>query len=158
MASRAIYAGSFDPPTNGHVDIIRRGRALFDGIVVAVGNNPAKKYLFDLEERAGLLRDAIGDEAVKIVPFSGLLVHTAAAEGATVILRGVRAIGDFDLEFRYGLANRDLSGIETVFLLADPAQMFVSSSLIKEIASNGGDVGPYVPAGVLEALGSKYGA
>ena len=154
--ARAIYAGSFDPPTNGHVDLIRRGIGLFDGLVVAVGNNPAKRYLFTLEERAALLSEAIADLGVEIVPFSGLLVETAKEHGADVILRGVRATGDFDHEFRYGLANRDLTGIETLFLLAEPTQMFVSSSLIKEIASNGGSVERYVPSGVHNALLQKY--
>ncbi|HHO50080.1 MAG TPA: pantetheine-phosphate adenylyltransferase [Deltaproteobacteria bacterium] len=150
--SRAIYAGSFDPVTNGHVDVIVRGARLFDELVIAIGNNPAKRYLFDPEERAQLLADAIEGTPAELTTFSGLLVDTARRCGATVILRGVRALSDFDLEFRNGLANRDLAGIETLFLLSDPQHIFVSSSLVKEIASCGGDISSYVPPVVAEAL------
>lgn len=161
-ARRAIYAGSFDPPTNGHIDVIRRGLKLFDSLVVAVGNNPAKRYLFTLEERSSLIRTALqGAEtsdvlSAEVVPFEGLLVDAAKRHGASVILRGLRALSDFDLEFRNGLANRDLTGIETLFLLTEPGNIFVSSSLVKEIASNGGDVSRYVPPLVARALGEKY--
>jgi pantetheine-phosphate adenylyltransferase len=157
---RAIYAGSFDPITNGHLDVIRRGAALFGDLVVAVGNNPAKRYLLDLQERLALVTDVVSGEGVgphdrprvRVVAFEGLLVHAAEREGATVILRGLRSAADFDSEFRYGLANRHLSGIETVFVLSEPANLFVSSSLVKEIASGGGDVAAYVPEQVLPLL------
>ena len=153
---RAIYAGSFDPPTIGHIDVIRRGAALFDELVVAVGNNPAKRYWFDLDQRESLLRESLGQVAnVRVIRFSGLLVHAAEEQGAQVILRGLRALSDFDLEFRNGLANRDLTGIETMFLLTEPANIFVSSSLVKEIAGNGGDVSRYVPGPVLDALRAR---
>ena len=156
MSRTAIYAGSFDPVTVGHVDLIVRGAALYDHLIVAVGNNPAKRYWFDLEERTRLIAEACaGQVNVEVVPFSGLLVDMAAEAGADVILRGLRALSDFDLEFRNGLANRDLSGIETVFLLTDPKNIFVSSSLVKEIAINGGDVSSYVPAQVVKAIGTK---
>jgi pantetheine-phosphate adenylyltransferase len=149
----AIYAGSFDPPTLGHADIIRRGAALFDRLVVAVGNNPAKRYRFDLNERTRLVSSClVGLDHVEVVAFDGLLVDTAARVGAQVILRGLRPLGDFDLEFRNGLANRDLTGIETIFLLASPDQVYVSSSLVKEIADHGGDVSRYVSPEVLDAL------
>ena len=129
MSRVAIYAGSFDPVTVGHVDLIRRGSALYDELVVAVGHNPGKKYWFDQERRADLIREACRDVSnVRVEPFSGLLVDMAKSVGADVILRGLRALSDFDLEFRNGLANRDLSGIETVFLLTDPTNIFVSSS------------------------------
>jgi pantetheine-phosphate adenylyltransferase len=151
--SRALYAGSFDPVTLGHVDVIRRGATLFEELVVAVGNNPKKHYLFDRNERLQLLADAVEDCAnVRVVHFEGLLVHAAQREGASVLLRGLRAFGDFDLELRNGLANRDMAGIETVFMLADPQHIFVSSSLMKEIASNGGDISRYVPAAVAAAV------
>ncbi len=152
MAARAIYPGSFDPPTNGHVDIIRRGLGLFDSLIVAVGNNPAKRYLFDLDERQRLLKQAMPDLELTIAPFSGLLVDAAKEHGASVIVRGLRPLGDFDLEFRNGLANRNLTGIETVLLLADPAHAYVSSSLVKEIATHGGDVSAYVSPAIQEAL------
>jgi pantetheine-phosphate adenylyltransferase len=152
---RAIYAGSFDPLTNGHVDLITRGLALFDELVVAIGHNPAKRGTFSVDERMALVRQIVPD--VEVIAFEGLLVTAARAHGANVILRGVRTISDFELEYRNGLANRDLSGIETLFLLADPALSFVSSSLVKEIASNGGDVDRYVPGPVLGPLKAKLG-
>ena len=156
MSRVAIYAGSFDPVTVGHVDLIRRGAALYDELIVAVGHNPAKAYWFPLEQRTGLIADIVGDlDNVRVLPFSGLLVEAAAQHNADVILRGLRALSDFDLEFRNGLANRDLSGIETVFLLTDPKNIFVSSSLVKEIAVNGGDVSNYVPPNVVTAIGTK---
>jgi pantetheine-phosphate adenylyltransferase len=156
--SRAIYAGSFDPVTLGHTDLIHRASPLFESLMVAVGNNPAKRYTFDLEKRCELVRESTADlPNVEVAPFTGLLVHTAAKLDATVILRGLRALSDFDLEFRNGLANRDLSGIETMFLLSDPELIYVSSSLVKEIASNGGDPGRYVPPNVAAALAAKFG-
>lgn len=150
----AIYPGSFDPVTNGHVDVIRRGARLFDKIVVAVGFNPDKKnYWFDLEQRKRQVHESCaGVGNLEVISFSGLMVHAAQDAGATVILRGMRALSDFDLEFRNGLANRDLAGIETLFLLTEPQNIFVSSSLVKEIAANAGDVSRYVPAHVLVAI------
>ena len=156
MSRVAIYAGSFDPVTVGHVDLIKRGAALYDELVVAVGHNPTKKYWFDQSQRVELIQQACGGVVnVRVEPFSGLLVDMAKTVGADVILRGLRALSDFDLEFRNGLANRDLSGIETVFLLTDPTNIFVSSSLVKEIAVNGGDVTPYVPPVALKAIQTK---
>ena len=153
MSRNAIYAGSFDPVTVGHVDLIRRGSRLYDELIVAVGNNPAKKYWFDIDMRTHLIAESVGDlDNVTVVPFTGLLVAAAEQLGADVILRGLRALSDFDLEFRNGLANRDLSGIETVFLLTDPKNIFISSSLVKEIAMNGGDVHAYVPPNVVAAI------
>ena len=153
MPTTAIYAGSFDPVTRGHLDIIQRGTGLFDRLVVAVGDNPAKRYRFTWEQRVSMVERAVeAIPAVDVVRFQGLLVHAAQTHGAMAILRGVRSASDFDSEFRYGLANRALTGIETVLLPADREHVFVSSSLIKEIHSNGGDVAPYVPGHVLEAL------
>lgn len=156
----AIYAGSFDPSTMGHVDVIRRGAALFDELVVAVGNNVAKRsYWFDLETRKRLVAESCADVPnIRVVAFRGLLVEAAREHRATVILRGLRALSDFDLEFRNGLANRDLAGFETVFLLTEPRHIFVSSSLVKEIASNGGDVSRYVPPPVLRAVQERLAA
>jgi pantetheine-phosphate adenylyltransferase len=152
----AIYAGSFDPITNGHLDVIRRGAALYDRLVVAVGMNPAKRYWFGLDQRVSLARAVTADlPQVEIVSFESLLVDAARAHGASVILRGLRALSDFDSEFRYGLANRDLSGLETLFMLTDPEHLFVSSSLVREIATNGGDVARYVPAPVSAAIAAR---
>jgi pantetheine-phosphate adenylyltransferase len=159
MPRVAIYPGSFDPVTDGHIDVIRRGADLFDHLIVAVGHNPAKRYWFDLEERVGLIRAATADlQRIEVRSFDGLLVDACAAFGATVILRGLRALSDFDLEFRNGLANRDLAGVETLFLLTDPKNIFVSSSLVREIAHNGGDVSRYVPAAVSDAIARKRAA
>ncbi len=154
MARRiAMYAGSFDPPTLGHIDVIRRGAVLFDEVIVAAGNNPTKRYWFDLAERTQLLEEACGDLAnVRVVSFAGLLVDACRAHGASVILRGLRALSDFDTEFRNGLANRDLAGYETLFLLTEPRNIFVSSSLVKEIAMNGGDASRYVPPSTAAAI------
>jgi pantetheine-phosphate adenylyltransferase len=156
--TRAIYAGSFDPPTNGHLDLIRRGSLLFDTLIVAIGHNPAKRTLLSLEERTELLQQTIASVGVQaeVVSFEGLLVEAARRHQATVLLRGLRALADFDLEFRNGLANRDLAGIETLFLLTEPGNIFVSSSLVKEIAQNGGDISRYVPPEVAAKLREKY--
>lgn len=156
MSTKAVYAGSFDPFTLGHLDVIRRASKLFDPLVVAIGNNPAKRYWFDLEQRESMLKEACeGIDSVSVVCFSGLLIHTCEEQGANVIVRGLRALSDFDFEFRNGLANRDMTGIETLFLLSDPKHIFVSSSLVKEIAQNGGDVGRYVPKNVLETIAKR---
>ena len=154
----AIYAGSFDPPTLGHVDVIQRGSALFDEVIVAVGTNPAKRGWFTPQQRSELLQSCCGDlDNVRVVQFSGLLVEAAREHQASVILRGLRALGDFELEFRNGLAIRDLTGIETLFLLTEPQLIFVSSSLVKEIAQNGGDVSRYVPGSVAAAIAERLG-
>jgi len=158
MGRTALYAGSFDPVTFGHLDVIERGAALYDELVVAVGRNPAKRYWFDLDERMAMVERACDGLAnVRVTSFSSLLVHAVEREGAEVILRGLRALSDFELEFRYGLANRDLSGVETLFILTDPRHIFISSSLVKEIALNGGDVSRYVPAEVAEAIAERAG-
>jgi pantetheine-phosphate adenylyltransferase len=158
MSRVAIYPGSFDPATDGHVDVIRRGAGLFDRLLVAVGHNPAKRYWFDREERRQMISEATAEfPNVEVVTFEGLLVDACKQLGAPVILRGLRALSDFDLEFRNGLANRDLSGVETLFLLTDPQNIFVSSSLVREIAQNGGDVSHYVPPSVLRAIEKKRG-
>ncbi len=156
MSRAAIYAGSFDPVTIGHTDVVARGAALFDELVVAVGNNPRKQYWFDLETRVGLLRESVGHlSGVRVIAFDGLLVDVCQREGIDVLLRGLRALSDFDLEFRNGLANRDLAGVETLFLLTEPQNIFVSSSLVKEIAVSGGDFSRYVPAPVASAITAR---
>ncbi len=154
----AIYAGSFDPITLGHQDIVLRAAKLFDRVVVAIGTNPAKRYLFDFAERERLIREAVaGAGNVDVVAFQGLLVNKAREVGATVILRGLRTVSDFESELKYATANRDLSGIESMFLGSSPAFAHVSSSLVKEISSNGGDASIYVPPAVASALRRVYG-
>lgn len=154
---RAIYAGSFDPVTNGHLDVIQRGATLFDELVVAVGHNPAKKTLLSASERLALVQDAVSLDNVRVVQFEGMLVEAAREHDAQVILRGIRALSDFDVEFRYGLANREIAGIETLFLLTEPDNIYVSSSLIKEIAGARGDISPYVPPRVAATLARHFG-
>jgi pantetheine-phosphate adenylyltransferase len=161
LSARALYAGSFDPVTVGHVDLVLRALPLFDAVLVAVGHHPAKRYWFDTHARAAMFRQAIADAGmergadvsrVEVVTFEGLTVRAAAEHGATVLLRGLRGSGDMDLELRNAAGNRDLSGIETIWLPSDPSLSFVSSSLVREIAGHGGDVGRYVPAVVQDAL------
>jgi len=154
---KAVIAGSFDPITNGHVDIIERSAGLFDQVVVACGNNIRKRYFFTLEERLDLLRHCTaGLPSVSVDSFSGLLVDYCQQCGANAIVRGLRATSDFDYEFQIGLANMDMAPqVETLFMLTAPNNIFVSSSLVKEIAINGGDVSPYLPAPAFQMLQGK---
>lgn len=157
---KAVFAGSFDPITLGHLDIIQRGCALFEEVVVACGHNVAKRTLFTLDERLGLLRDTVAHlPGVQVAPFEGLLVDFCQRIGAQVILRGLRPMGDFEFEQRIALANRDMApGIETVFLLSRPEHGFIASSLIKEIAAFGGPVDRYLPEPALRALRARLAA
>ena len=150
----AVYAGSFDPVTNGHLDIMRRACGLFDRVVVAVGYNPSKRTTLSLDERLAVLREVTAElPGVEVDSFQGLLVHYCRRVGATAIVRGLRAVTDFEFEFKIGLANMDMAPeLQTVFLLTDPSYIFVSSSLVREIASNGGDVSRYLPPPALSAL------
>ncbi len=150
----AVYAGSFDPVTLGHLDIVRRGAQIFDHVVVGVGDNPAKRYLLDKDQRVSLMEQVTADFGnVRVECFDGLLVNFCHRIRASVIIRGLRAVQDFEFEFQVGLANRDMApDIETVFLLPAPRNIFISSSLVKEIFVNGGDVTPYVPAATIDAL------
>lgn len=150
--ARALFAGSFDPVTLGHVDIVRRAAAVFDDLVVGVAHNEAKRTWFSVEQRVALMAEAVHDTGAEVVAIDGLLVHAAERLGATVLVRGIRGASDLDLELRNGLANRDLSGLETILIPTDPRWSFVSSSLVKEIAAHGGDVAPYVPPGALAAM------
>jgi pantetheine-phosphate adenylyltransferase len=151
---KAVLAGSFDPMTLGHLDLVRRGRQMFDEVIVACGHNVNKRTLFDLDERLDILRESVADiPGVTVLPFSGLLIHFCQAHGVKVILRGLRVASDFDFELRIGLANRDMAPeLETIFLLTDPQLLFVSSSLVKEIAAMGGDVSRYLPEPALRRL------
>lgn len=155
----AVYAGSFDPLTHGHMDLIRRAAALAKTLFVAVGNNPRKHYLFSIEDRTALLRDALSDlPNIEVQAFDGLLVNYCRQVGAGLIFRGLRAVADFEYEFQMGLANKDLAPeIETLFLLTNPETLFVSSSIVKEIAAGGYPVDRYVPLPVAHALYKKLG-
>ncbi|HEY4283766.1 MAG TPA: pantetheine-phosphate adenylyltransferase [Chthoniobacterales bacterium] len=155
---RAIYPGSFDPVTNGHLDVIGRARKLFDEVIIAVAHNVEKEPLFSLEERVKLLQDALGDEAgIRIDHFEGLLVDFALARKAGAVIRGLRAVSDFEFEFQMALMNRKLQAtVETIFLMPKEEYTYLSSRLVKEIARLGGDVSQFVPAVVARALGKKY--
>ena len=157
MARTAIYPGSFDPVTNGHLDVIKRALKLVDNVVVAIVHNPKKRGCFTPEERAKLLRGVLSDEKrVQVDAFSGLLVDYVQAQGAGTIIRGLRAVADFEFEFQMALMNRRLApAVDTIFLMTDENHMFVSSSLVKEIARLGGDVSEFVPDAVRVALEEK---
>lgn len=155
----AIYPGTFDPLTNGHVSLILRALNLFDQIVVAVAEDSAKHTLFSLEERVRLARESLGaQERVVIEPFSGLLVEYAEKRGANVILRGLRAVSDFEYEFQLALMNRKLKRkIETLFLMTDYRWLYISSTIIKDAAKNGAEITDLVPPPVHKALRERYG-
>jgi len=154
---RAIYPGSFDPVTNGHLDVIERARKLFDEVIVAVAINDQKQPLFAPDERLAMLRQAITIDAVRVAPMEGLLVEFAASEGAHAVVRGLRAISDFEFEFQMALMNRKLdSEIETIFLMPKEEYTYLSSRIVKEIAKLGGDVSAFVPPLVAEALAKKF--
>jgi pantetheine-phosphate adenylyltransferase len=159
MPQVAIYPGSFDPVTNGHLDVIYRARAIFDRVVVAIAHNVNKSGLFAPEERASLLRSVLGDDDhLEIDVFSGLLVEYVRRRGASIVVRGLRAVADFEYEFQLALMNRRLvPDIDTVFLMTDERNFYVSSSLVKEVASLGGDVSGFVPPTVRAAMNAKLG-
>lgn len=154
----AIYPGSFDPPTNGHMDIIKRGLKLFDGIIVAILHNPSKESLFSLEERIDMLKEILKDHSnVEVDSSEGLLVDYAIKRDAHVILRGMRAVSDFEYEFQMALMNRSLNRkVQTIFLMTGLRWIFISSSIIKEAASFGGDIKDMVPPVVYKKLKEKY--
>ena len=154
----ALYPGSFDPVTNGHIDIIERALLLFDELVVGIGINLAKEPLFSIEERLELLESSIGKKKnVRIASYEGLTAKFAREIGAVAILRGLRAISDFEHEFQMALANRKIeSGIETVFLMPSLPNVYLNSSMVKTIASLGGNVREFVPKSVFEKLKRKF--
>jgi len=154
----AIYPGSFDPPTNGHIDIIGRARQVFDRVVVAVLSNPRKDPMFSVAERFEMLTDAIGENAgVEVVEFDGLLVDAARKYDAHAIIRGLRAVSDFEYEFQMALMNRQLDDqVETLFMVPHAAYTYLSSSLIKEVAGLGGSVSDLVPASVERRLLERH--
>jgi pantetheine-phosphate adenylyltransferase len=159
MIRRAIYPGSFDPVTNGHLDVIERARKLFDEVIVGVAHNDQKNPLFSLDERLGFLKGALkGIKNVEIAPLHGLLVDFAMTRKANAVIRGLRAISDFEFEFQMALMNRKLEArVETIFLMPKEEYTYLSSRIVKEIARLGGDVSDFVPARVANALAKKLG-
>jgi pantetheine-phosphate adenylyltransferase len=155
---RAIYPGSFDPVTNGHLDVIERARKLFDEVIVAVTDNDEKQPLFSLKERLDLLRETAGKtDNVRVAQFNGLLVKFAKTEEAGAVIRGLRAVSDFEFEFQMALMNRKLNAaVETIFLMPKEEYTYLSSRIVKEIARLGGDVSSFVPACVAKALAMKF--
>ena len=155
--SLAVYPGSFDPITNGHVDILRRSLKIFDRVVVALAENVRKAPLFSLEQRRTLITDALGgDPRLEVDAFQGLLASYCQRRGASVVIRGLRAVADFEYEFQLTHMNRRLApDVETLFLMTGEESFYVSSSLVKEVALMGGDVSRMVPRGVAEALAEK---
>src|SRR5213082_2287634 len=158
MPRIALYPGSFDPPTNGHLSIIQRGLKMFDGLIVAVLRNPAKDAVFSVEERAQLLREAVnGDARVTVKVFEGLLVKFAQQEGVNTVLRGLRAVSDFEYEFQMANMNRKLDPtFETVFMMTGEDYFYISSQMVREVASLGGNVQGLVPANVFAKLKHLY--
>lgn len=150
----ALCPGSFDPPTFGHLDVINRACEVFDRVVVAVIDNPSKQPLFTAAERVALLVDMVGEQA-EVKTFSGLLVEFARSEEVDVIVKGLRAVSDFDYELQMAQMNRTLSGVETVFMASNPAWGYLSSSLVREVARLGGSVEALVPANVAVAVKEK---
>lgn len=156
----ALYPGSFDPPTHGHLSIIQRGLRLFDGLLVAVLKNPAKDALFTVEDRMKLLREAVGeDPRVMVESFSGLLVHYAQEKNVNTILRGLRAVSDFEYEFQMANMNRKLDKkIETIFMMTGEDYFYISSRFVRDVARLGGDITGLVPPNVQKALQGKFTA
>ncbi len=157
MPKVAVYPGSFDPITNGHLDVIQRAAAMFDQVIVAVAHNPDKIPMFSLKRRLDLVAAAVKHLPNVIVDdFQGLLVEYCRKRGATVVVRGLRAVSDFEFEFQMALMNRTLQpSVETIFLMPKDEYTFISSRLVKEIAGLGGDVSKFVPPVVQQALQQK---
>ena len=157
MSLLAVYPGTFDPITNGHVDIMRRALKIFDRVVVALAENVRKEPLFSIAERRAMITDALGgDPRVEVDAFQGLLVEYVKRRKAGVVIRGLRAIADFEYEFQFAHMNRHLAPeVETVFLMTSEESFYVSSSLVKEVALMGGDVARMVPSSVVSALRAK---
>jgi pantetheine-phosphate adenylyltransferase len=155
--TRAIYPGSFDPPTNGHLDVIERAAGAFGEVIVAVVVNPQKRNtMFTLDERELMLRECVAHlPNVRVDHFRGLLADYLRAQDADVIVKGLRVVSDFETEMSTALMNRSLSNVDTLFLMSDAKYSFVSSSLVKEVFFLGGDVAPFVPAPVLNVMSTK---
>jgi pantetheine-phosphate adenylyltransferase len=159
MCQIAIYPGTFDPVTYGHIDIIKRAQEVFSEVIIAVAHNPHKKPLFDVEERVALLKKATKDfKSVEVCDFNGLVVDFAHKRKANVLIRGLRMLSDFEYEFQMALTNRKISpDIETIFMMPQESYSYLSSKLLKEVASMGADISSFVPDFVEAALKSKLG-
>jgi pantetheine-phosphate adenylyltransferase len=159
MGKMAIYPGSFDPITNGHLSILRRALTIFDSVTIAIALNPKKHTLFSLEERMEMIRESIkNDDMVYVDSFDGLLVDYVASKNTNIILRGMRALSDFEYEFQMSLMNRKLNkSIQTIFMMTDYKWFYTSSTIIKEAASYGGAIRGLVPDIVCQKLKEKYG-
>ena len=157
MRKRAVYPGMFDPVHNGHIDLIHRSLRIFDELIVAVVANPSKQPLFNVSERLEMIDEATADLHLRILAFDGLLIDLVSRERADCIVRGVRAVSDFEYEFQMALMNRKLrETVETVFLMPDEKYTYVSSRLIKEVASFGTSVAEMVPPGVDKRLAERF--
>ena len=151
--TRAVFPGSFDPITNGHLDVIRRGVKLFDELIIAVGKSPLKNEFFSPDERVEMIKELVGDlPTVYVQSYDCLTVEYAASQGADVILRGLRNLTDVQYEFQLAMTNRSVAGIETVFIMTSEEYGFTSSTMIREIASLGGDVSKLIPKSVYKRL------
>jgi pantetheine-phosphate adenylyltransferase len=157
---KAVYPGTFDPITNGHIDVVRQAAKLFDAVTVLVARNTSKTPLFSHEERAAMIRTVFaGARNVRVDHFDGLLVEYARRHGITVAVRGLRAVSDFEYEFQMALANRKLdSGIDTVFLVPHEQNIYLNSTIVREVARLGGDVSSFVPASVARRLRARFRA
>jgi len=154
----ALCPGTFDPVTNGHLDIVERAAKLFDRVVVAVIENPSKEPLFSVEERVTMLKEAVAPIAgVEVDSFTGLLVEYARRKGTRIVVKGIRAVSDFDYELQMAQMNRELAGLETCFVPTNPNWSYLSSSLVKEVARYGGDVTSLVPAHVRARIEERLG-
>ena len=157
---RALYPGTFDPLTNGHLDLVKRALRLFDGVVVAVGTGRDKSPMFSVEERIGFFKDAVKSlNNVEVISIDGLLVDTVSETGTVAIIRGLRVVSDFEYEFQMALMNRRLArDIETVFLMPSLSYIYLDSTIMKEVALLGGDVDGLAPEAVIRALEDKRGS
>ncbi|MFO6299914.1 pantetheine-phosphate adenylyltransferase [Rahnella selenatireducens] len=160
MSTKAIYPGTFDPLTNGHLDIVRRAALMFDHVILAIAASPSKKPMFTLDERVALATIVTSHlKNVEVIGFSDLMANFAKAQGANVLVRGLRAVSDFEYELQLANMNRHLlPTLESVFMMPSREWSFISSSLVKEVARHGGDITPFLPQKVTQALMEKISA